>query len=444
MRISTVSLFPALYEPFVKTSLPARAVEAGIVSLTVDDLFSLVGPKKRIDSSSFGPGAGMLLKPEVIEMAIEKNEKLYGPAYKIFFSPKGQKLDQNLLKKFVQILQEKKHVMLIPARYEGMDARVEEVYADCLVSLGDYVLMGGDLPAMVLMEGLLRLIPGVVGKEESIRNESFSGPFVDYPEYAAPVVWKGIEVPEIIRSGNHGAIEVWRREKAARDSVVHHFGWVRSHTFTKEDKKLVAQKIPPHYVILMHSQVLLGDDTEGTSSVTSLDIHDIARSACTYGIKKYLLVTPLLDQQRIVKKLLHFWHTDIGIEYNPQRHEALKAVDLVDSFDTALALITKDTGKKPLCIATSARDVENVEPLTYYDQERIWSQERPVVMVFGTARGLAPSVLNRCDYVLGPLEGFSEFNHLSVRSAAAIILDRWLGSNPVAEQSVQSKLDAPA
>ncbi len=433
MRISTLTLFKALYEPFIKTSLPARAVDAGIVSLDVEDLFSLVGPKKRIDSPSFGPGAGMLLKPEVIQMGIEKSELQHGPAYKIFFSPKGQKLDQCLLKKLAQILQEKKHIMLIPARYEGMDARVEEVYADCMVSIGDYVLMGGDLPAMVLMEGLLRLIPGVVGKEESVLEESFSGPFVDYPEYTAPVLWKGLEVPEIIRSGNHGAIESWRRTKAAHDSVIHHFGWVRSHTYAQEDKKLVAQQIPPHYVILMHSQVLLGDDTEGTSSVTSLDIHDIARSACTYGITKYFLVTPLLDQQKIVKKLLHFWHTDIGIDYNPQRHEALKAVCLVESFDEALAQIKHQEGKQPLCIATSARQVTGIKGLTYYDQERVWSQERPVVLVLGTARGLAPSLLERCDYVLGPIEGFSEFNHLSVRSAAAVIFDRWLGTNPVAQ-----------
>lgn len=432
MRISTLTLFPALYEPFLSTSLPARAVDAGIVSLGVDDLFGLVGPKKRIDSPSFGPGAGMLLKPEVIEQGIEKHEQQFGAAYKIFFSPKGQKLDQRLLKKLARTLQEKKHIMLIPARYEGMDARVEEVYADCVVSIGDYVLMGGDLPAMVLMEGLLRLIPGVVGKEESVLEESFSGPFVDYPEYTAPVVWHDREVPEIVRSGNHGAIAAWRRNKAAQDSVVHHFGWVRSHTYAQEDKKMVAQHIPAHYVILMHSQVVLVGDTEGTSSVTSLDIHDIARSARTYGIKKYFIVTPLADQQRIVKKLLHFWHTDIGIDYNAQRHDALKSVCLVESFDEALAQIKNDEEKNPLCIATSARQVGGMRGLTYYDQEKVWSQERPVVLIFGTARGLAPSLLNRCDYLLGPLEGFSDFNHLSVRSAAAIIFDRWLGSNPVA------------
>lgn len=403
------------------------------MSLEIEDIFSLVGPKKRIDSPSFGPGAGMLLKPDVIQMGIERQEEKYGPAYKIFFSPKGQKLDQRLLQKLATTLHEKQHILLIPARYEGMDARVEEEYADCMVSLGDYVLMGGDLPAMVLMEGLLRLISGVVGKEESVIEESFSGPFVDYPEYTAPVVWQGREVPEIVRSGNHGAIAAWRRAKAAKDSVVHHFGWVRSHTYTKEDKKLVAQQIPSHYVVLMHSQVMLGDATEGTSSVTSLDIHDIARSACTYGIKNYFIVTPLKDQQRIILKLLTFWHTEVGIDYNPERHKALESVRLVETLDEALAQIKKLEGKDAVCIATSARHTPGVPGLTYYDQEKVWSQERPVVLILGTARGLSPSLLARCDYLLGPLEGFSDFNHLSVRSAAAIIFDRWLGSNPVAD-----------
>lgn len=433
MRISTLTLFPALYEPFMRTSLVARALDAGIVSMEIEDIFSLAGPKKRIDSPSFGPGAGMLLKPEVIQTGVERHEQQYGPAHKIFFSPRGQKLDQRLLQRLAQTLQEKKHMLLIPARYEGMDARVEEVYADEVISIGDYVLMGGDIPAMVLMEGLLRLIPGVVGKEESILKESFSGPFVDYPEYTAPVEWMGLQVPEIIRSGNHGAIEAWRTEYAAHESVIHHFGWVRSHTATPEDKKLVAKHIPPHYVILMHSQVLLGDDTEGTSSVTSLDIHDIARSARTYGIKRYILVTPLEDQQKIIKKLLHFWHTDIGIDYNAQRHDALRSVSLVATFDEAWALIAQEAGKEPLCIATSARSVPDIPTITYYDQETVWSQERPCVLVFGTARGLAPSLLSRCDYLLGPIEGFSDFNHLSVRSAAAVIFDRWLGNNPTAQ-----------
>lgn len=430
MRITTLTLFPSLYEPFFNTSLLARAVDAGIISFDLKNLFSYAEPKKRIDSPTFGPGAGMLLRPDIIQKAVEDIESTHGPAYKIFFSPKGKTLDQPMLRQLATTFQERKHMLLLPARYEGMDARVEEEYADCLLSIGNYVLMGGDLPAMVLMEGMLRLLPGVVGKEESITEESFSGPFLDYPEYTAPVEWQGKHVPEVIRSGNHGAIEKWRREQAAAESVTHHFGWVRSHLLTKEDTRLAGQQIPPHYVILMHDEVMLDKDRIGTSSVTSLDIHDIARSACTYGIQKYFMVTPLKDQQKIIETFLGFWRSDVAIEYNPQRHEALKALAYVASLEEALSEIEKHAGGKPLVIATSAKRHEGVTPLTYHDQEMVWRHQRPVVIVLGTARGLAPSVLERCDYLLGPIEGFSEFNHLSVRSAAAIIFDRWLGINP--------------
>ncbi len=430
MRISIATLFPDLYEPFLHTSLLERAVEAGKISFSLENLFSYTVAKERIDSPTFGHGAGMLIKPEVVQKAIERQEAQYGPAYKIFFSPQGKKLDQDLLKDLAQKLQEKQHMLLMPARYEGMDARVEEYYADCLISIGDYVLMGGDLPAMVLIEGMLRLIPGIVGKQESVEHESFSGPFVDYPEYTAPVEWKGKVVPEVIRSGNHAAMEMWRRTEAAKKTVLHHFEWLRSHVTIQEDKKLSASFIPPHYAILMHSQVLLEAGREGTSSVTSLDIHDIARSACTYGLKKYFIVTPLEDQQKIIRKLLEFWHTDVGIEYNPQRHEALQSVVLVSTLDEALEQIKETEQKEPLLIATSAQRHKHARSLTYNDQEKVWCHQQPVVFLFGTARGLAPSLIDRCDFLLGPIEGFSPFNHLSVRSAAAIVFDRWLGINP--------------
>jgi len=429
MHISIVTLFPGLYEPFLKTSLVHRALQSGHVSIELTNLFSSVSVKERIDSPTFGHAAGMLIKPEVIEHAITAQEAQHGPAYKIFFSPHGKKLDQQRLKKLADTFQHKKHVLLMPARYEGIDARVEDFYADEIISIGDYVLMGGDLPAMVLIEGLLRLLPGVIGKQQSVEEDSFTGPFVDHPEFTAPVVWKEMEVPEVIRSGNHAAIKQWQERAAAERTVFHHFEWLRSHVKEKKDSKAAAALIPSHYVVLMHDQVMLEGDREGTSSVTSLDIHDIARSACTYGFKGYFIVTPLVDQQKIVKKLLEFWHTNVGAEYNPQRFIALASVQLASSLEEVLKKIEEVEQKKPLLIATSAKPHSEVPAITYYDQEKVWADRRPVVLLFGTARGLAPSLLAQCDYLLGPVRGFSDFNHLSVRSAAAIIFDRWLGIN---------------
>lgn len=429
MNISILTLFPDLYSPFLNTSLIRRAQENNSVSFDVFNLFTLAQPKERIDSPSFGHGAGMLLRPAIVEKGINQQEERFGKAYKIFFSPQGKKLDQVELKKIYAAAQERGHVMLIPARYEGMDARVEEYYADALVSVGDFVLMGGDLPAMVLLEGLLRYVPGIVGKAESVEKESFSGAFVDYPEYTDPVEWHGMTVPDVVRSGNHKALQEWRMDKAAEKTVLGHFDWLRAHAVSQEDRKRAAQFIPNHYVALMHTQVVVPENAEGTSSVTSIDIHDISRSAKTYGLQEYFIVTPLADQKKIVQTLLDFWHTGTGITYNPQRHSAVKHARLADSLDEVIAAIEKKEGVKPLLIATSARSVEGVRTITYHDQAEVWSHNKPVLFVFGTARGLSTSVMQRCDYVLLPIEGFSQFNHLSVRSAAAIIFDRWLGIN---------------
>lgn len=430
MNISILSVFPQLYQPFLQTSLIRRAQEQKLVQFDLADFFSFVAPKERIDSPTFGHGAGMLLKPDVVQKGIESLEGKHGKAYKIFFSPHGKKLDQKLLVQIAHDLKGKDHLMLIPARYEGMDARVEEHYADQVISVGDFVLMGGDLPAMTLLEGLLRLIPGVVGKQESVTADSFSGPFVDYPEYTMPVIWNDRQVPEVVRSGNHAAIAKWRADMALDRTVKGHFGWLKEHHLSDDQKKTVLEKIPSHYVALMHSEVVTGDgDRIGNTSVTSIDIHDIARSSKTYGIKNYFIVTALLDQQKIVRKLLDFWQTGGGVDYNASRHEAVRQVELVDALQVAIDSIEKKEGVKPLVIATSARVTDHAQQITYHDQDVVWAQNRPVLLIFGTGKGLAQELLARCDYLLVPVEGLTIYNHLSVRSAVAIILDRWLGLN---------------
>lgn len=432
MKISIVSLFPELYKPFLSTSLLERASDNKLVDIKTTSLFSFSEPKVRVDGPAFGHGAGMVLKPEVIEKAIEETEKERGKAYKVFFSPHGTKLDQAVLARLKEKVQAAgNHLMLVPARYEGIDARAEAEYADMIISIGDYVLMGGDVPAMVLLEGLLRLIPGIVGKQESVDHESFSGPFVDWPAYTAPVEWHGKIVPEVVRSGNHKALEEWRMQEAARRTMLGHFDWLRTQKLTDAEKKLAYKQIPSHYVALMHTEVKLPHDQVGTSSVTTYDIHDIARSSRTYDLKNYFIVTPLIDQQKIVQKLLDFWSSDIGIDYNPQRHGAVSRVKLVPGLQEVVDTIEAKEGKKPLIIGTSARlqDAEG-KLISFSDQGLIWSQDRPVLLLLGTAQGLSEQIIKACDYVLSPIDGFSDFNHLSVRSAAAIIFDRWLGLNP--------------
>ena len=431
MNISVISVFSHLYTPFLQTSLIARAQEQGLVSISVHEYRSFVEPKERIDGPTFGHGAGMLIRPEVVERSVTALEQKQGKAYKIFFSPHGKKITQNDLHTMLKKAQQCDHLMLLPARYEGMDARVEQEYADEIVSIGDFVLMDGDLPAMMLLEGMLRLIPGVVGRQESVHAESFSGPFVDYPEYTQPVVWHTQEVPPVLRSGDHAAIQTWRENAAIERTIKGHFQWLRSCFLSEKQKAKVLSKIPSHYVVLMHSNVIVGDGSKtGTTSVTSLDMHDIARSCKTYGIGNYFLVTPLVDQQKIVRTLLDFWQTGDGVEYNASRHEAVKSVELMADIESVMAFIERKEGKKPLVVVTSARSMEHKASISFYDQEIVWAADRPVLLVFGTGKGLAEEYIKKADYVLVPVQGLSSYNHLSVRSAVAIILDRWLGLNP--------------
>lgn len=433
MNISILTVFSELYDTFLQTSLIGRAQNKGIVNINASSFFKYVVPKERIDAPIIGHGSGMVIRPDVIEAAVTDKENQFGPAFKIFFSPQGRKLDQPLLQELADKLKTVNHVMLIASRYEGMDARVEQEYADEIISVGDFVVMGGDVPAMLFLEGLLRLIPGVVGKQESIEQESFSGPFVDFPVYAPPAEWKGMQVPDVLKSGNHGAIKKWRMDKAIQKTMSHHFEWMRTYPLDKAQIAAIKPYIPPHYVTLQHGDVLVGDNgasKPGATSVTSIDVHDIARASKTYGIEQFFITTPLVDQQKIVRTMLDFWQTGVGSDYNPSRHKAVNLVEIQANIDGVLAAIEAREGVKPLLVATSARiDEKTDRHITFFDQEKVFAAQRPILFVFGTGKGLTDQLMSRCDYILVPVRGFSDFNHLSVRSAVAIILDRWMGIN---------------
>lgn len=425
--VSILTVFPDLYETFLKTSLLKRAEEK--MHFSVAGFSSFCTPRERFDGHTAGHGAGMAIRPEVVERAVAGLEEKHGKAFKIFVTPQGKTLNAQLAQSLGALLQKQNHVMFVAGRYEGIDQRAHDEYADMEISIGDYVLMGGDLPVMVILEAALRHVPGIVGQKESVDRDSFSGSFFDFPTYTVPPrEWKNRVIPEILLSGNHKAMDMWRYRQAAHATLRKNFGWVRKHCKNKEDRKVVEELMLPHYVVLMHDQVVVQKGVVGTSSVTSLDIHDIARSCRTYGIKNYFLVTPLLDQQKIVNKILDFWNTT-GIEYNNTRHTAVKEVRLENSLEHVIEVIEKQEGKKPLLVATSAQAVGSIARITYYDQDVVWAHDRPVLFILGTAKGLSLELVEKCDYLLLPIQGFTQFNHLSVRSAAAIILDRWLGCN---------------
>lgn len=442
MNISIITVFPEIFLPFLETSIIKRAIDRDIIDVQLIKFSQLCPPKERIDEPIAGPGSGMIIKPSLIEAGITKAEERWGKGFKIFLTPQGKRLDQPLLHKIKSQIDTyakhspnssfstRPHLIIVATRYEGIDARVEALLADECISIGDYVLMGGELPAQVLLEGLLRLIPDVVGSQESVACESFSGALLDHPQYSQNS-WRGEEVPAIVKSGHHKAIADWRRTEACKKTILKRFDWLREHNPTSEEIATIQEQIPSHYAVLMHDEVRMKDGTSGTSSIASLDIHDIARSSTTYGIKGYFIVTRLKDQLKLFETFLNFWQSEDGLEYNQSRHKAVSIIQPAQSLTDVVEKITQIEKTAPIIIATCARKREQKLPfLDFHSQGMVWAQKKPILFVFGTAHGLSDSVINRADYILLPINGMTLYNHLSVRSAAAIVFDRWLGINP--------------
>jgi tRNA (guanine37-N1)-methyltransferase len=210
MRIDVFTIFPGILEGPLRESLLGRGIEAGLVDVRVHDLRDWTHDRHRsVDDESFGGGPGMVMKPEPIVEAVESLDPDRGRV--LVLSPAGRRLDQA----FVRELAAEDHLTLICGRYEGVDERVLEVLPAEEVSIGDYVLSGGELPALVLIEAVSRLLPGVIGRNESHERDSFSEPgLLDHPHYTRPRSYRGRDVPEVLLSGDHGAIERWRREAA--------------------------------------------------------------------------------------------------------------------------------------------------------------------------------------------------------------------------------------
>lgn len=439
---SIITAFPALYSEFISTSLVKLARERGLVSFNFIRFADQCAPKEPIDEPTVGPGPGMILKPSVVERAINAAIAANGEGFTIFFSPQGTLLSQPVVQDLAEHIFSDaprtelaatgtaRHIILVCARYEGIDARVERHFADLILSIGDYVLMGGDLPAQVLLEAVLRLLPSVVGNKASVDFDSFGSEFLDHDEFGLPVEWGAEVIPDVLRSGDHAKIKQWRLENAAHKTMLRRFDWFRSMSPSGAALQVATKQIPRHYVALMHGDVLVKSGEVGTTSVTSIDLHDIARTCRTFGIEQFFAVTPLLDQQEIVKTFLDFWKSDVGKRFNQTRTESTSRLAILETFDAVVAEIEAREGKKPVVVTTSAREVSHAAQIDFHEQGLVWELGRPVLFVFGTGQGLAPRIVDASDFLLIPAKGMTEYNHLSVRSAVAIILDRWMGLHP--------------
>jgi len=204
------TIFPAVVEGPLSGSLLGRAIGAGLLDVRVHDLREWTQDRHRsVDDAPFGGGPGMVMKPEPFFAAVESLDPERGRV--LLTSPAGRRLDQELVRE----LSSEGHLTILCGRYEGVDERVVDGLPAEELSIGDYVLSGGELPALVLIEAVTRLIPGVIGKEASHQQDSFSsGRLLDHPHYTRPQEFRGMPVPEVLVSGNHGEIDRWRRDAA--------------------------------------------------------------------------------------------------------------------------------------------------------------------------------------------------------------------------------------
>jgi tRNA (guanine37-N1)-methyltransferase len=209
MRIDVIALFPELFDVPLRTSLLGKAVESGTVEVAAHDLRQWgLGKHRSVDDEPYGGGAGMVMRPEPIFSSVEALAT--DSSHVVLLSPRGMLLDQRK----VNELATRAHLVLICGRYEGVDERVSDELVHEELSIGDYVLAGGELPALVLIEAVSRQVAGVLGNVESLSYESHSDGMLEYPQYTRPAEFRGMRVPEVLLSGDHAKIAQWRRDRA--------------------------------------------------------------------------------------------------------------------------------------------------------------------------------------------------------------------------------------
>jgi tRNA (guanine37-N1)-methyltransferase len=208
-RVTVMTLFPEMFPGLLGHSLAGKALAAGIWALETVDIRDFASDKHRsVDDAPFGGGPGMVLMPEVVDRAIRARHR--GPAPVVYLTPRGRRLDQAMVRGYAA----RTSLTLLCGRFEGVDERVLEAHGVEEVSLGDFVLSGGEPAVQALIDAAVRLLPGVVGGEETLEEESFERGLLEYPHYTRPAEWQGRKVPEVLISGHHEKVKAWRRSQA--------------------------------------------------------------------------------------------------------------------------------------------------------------------------------------------------------------------------------------
>ncbi len=237
MHIAVLSILPEVFSAYLGQGIMRVAGEKGVLKADVYNLRDFTSDRHRtVDDTPYGGGPGMVMKPEPFDEAIRHIKSDGIDTLTIMPTPQGRSFDQSMAEK---LSKEGRRLLFLCGRYEGIDDRVRQVYADEEISVGDYVLSGAELPALVIIDAVVRLLPGAVGDERSLDEESFSWGILDYSHYTRPPQWQGLSVPEVLLSGNHRQIQLWRRKEALKRTLKRRPDLLEKAHLSDEDLKLL-------------------------------------------------------------------------------------------------------------------------------------------------------------------------------------------------------------
>ena len=238
MRFDILTLFPELFSSFLKESILGRAIKKGLVDIRLTNIRSFArGPHKVVDDRPYGGGNGMVMKPGPVCRALKSIERTSERSIIILLTPQGKRFEQTISWKLSRLDQ----LIIICGRYEGVDERIRSGYIDMELSIGDYILSGGELGAMVVIDAVSRLVPGVLGGEKSNLEDSFEDGLLEYPHYTRPRIFKGKEVPSVLLSGDHEKIRSWRRTESLKRTLEKRPDLLKGARLNKEDKDILAK-----------------------------------------------------------------------------------------------------------------------------------------------------------------------------------------------------------
>jgi tRNA (guanine37-N1)-methyltransferase len=238
MRFDVLTLFPELFSSFLKETILGRAVKAGLVDIRLVNIRSFARGRHLVaDDRPFGGGEGMVMKPGPVSRALESIDRTKDRSLVLLLTPQGRTFDQPL----AWDLSRMEQIVLICGHYEGVDERIRTHDVDMELSIGDYVLTGGETAALVVIDAVSRLVPGVLGGEKSTQKDSFEDGLLEYPQYTRPRVFKNEEVPKILLSGDHEKIRVWRRTESLKRTLERRPDLLEKANLTEEDKRILAK-----------------------------------------------------------------------------------------------------------------------------------------------------------------------------------------------------------